>query len=303
MSGGLPVERGDRALPNSILLVSSIHLGIGLLLWFAWQLGGSVDWVLQYFRWAGAFFLVGTAAVELGLTLFIRSRFGPGEPLSPAWTLLMLAAGARLVGHSAAHLLAFDSGTGALGGFLSATVAAELRKIGLLIGGPMHMLLLAFGFGFVLAAYRKAEMLGRFRFLDWMILAGGVFFSLHLVSDWPLWQGQASKIEILARIQWSSDPLLALLLGEALLLRRSALRLGGGLIADCWSGYAVAAIFTLLGDVGLWLFNYSYLPWPLSSIVWYIWIPAAAAFAFAPACQAAAMLRAVRRSRALVAAN
>jgi hypothetical protein len=159
------------------------------------------------------------------------------------------------------------------------------------------MLLLAVGFVFVLAAYRKAGLPGRFQGTDWVLIAFGVFLSVHLASDWPLWDGQAGSVSLLARLKWSSDPLLAILLGEALLLRRAALGLGGGLIAQCWSAYALGSFLTLLGDIGLWATNYGYLPWPMSSITWFIWLLAAAAFAFAPACQAAAMLHAIKRWR------
>ncbi|SPE38331.1 hypothetical protein SBA6_870012 [Candidatus Sulfopaludibacter sp. SbA6] len=33
-------------------------------------------------------------------------------------------------------------------------------------------------------------------------------------------------------------------------------------------------LLVLLGDLGLWLTAYAYLPWPWNSVVWYVWLPA-----------------------------
>ena len=85
--------------------------------------------------------------------------------------------------------------------------------------------------------------------------------------------------------RWPTDPLLALLLGEALLLYRSAGRMGSGLIGRCWKAFSLGAFLIAAGDVGGWAERSGYLPYPWSSIIWYVWLPATACFALAPAYQ------------------
>ena len=74
-------------------------------------------------------------------------------------------------------------------------------------------------------------------------------------------------------------------MGEALLLRRSVQRMGSSRIAKCWSAFSIGVFLIALGDVGGWAEVYGYLPYPWSSLTWFLWLPAAACFALAPAYQ------------------
>ena len=91
---------------------------------------------------------------------------------------------------------------------------------------------------------------------------------------------------------WPTDPILALLLAQGLLLFRYAQQMGSGMIGHCWKAFAIGVFLTALGDVGVWAFNYGYLVWPWVSITWYLWLPAACAFACAPAYQLEAIYHA-----------
>ena len=82
---------------------------------------------------------------------------------------------------------------------------------------------------------------------------------------------------------WASDPRLSILLFEAILIRRSAIETGWGLLAKSWGSFAAGIFLTSLGDMGLWASANSYLPWPYSSVTWYVWFLASAAFALGPA--------------------
>jgi hypothetical protein len=84
---------------------------------------------------------------------------------------------------------------------------------------------------------------------------------------------------------WPVDPVLWLLLAEAILLHRSVQRTGMGLIGRCWRTFSAGIFLVLLGDVMIWATAYGYLPWPWSSLQWYVWMPASASFALAPAYQ------------------
>ena len=84
---------------------------------------------------------------------------------------------------------------------------------------------------------------------------------------------------------WPVDVFLWLLLVEALLLYRSASEMGSGYIGRCWKALAVGVFLVSLGVVAMSATSWGYLPWPWSSVVWYVWLPAATAFALGPAYQ------------------
>ena len=46
---------------------------------------------------------------------------------------------------------------------------------------------------------------------------------------------------------------------------------------------SIGVFLTAIGDAGIWAAAYGYLPYPWSAAVWFVWLPAAAAFALAPA--------------------
>ena len=85
------------------------------------------------------------------------------------------------------------------------------------------------------------------------------------------------------------DPLLWMLLWQALRLFRSVRQMGLGWIGKCYGAFALGIVLVLLGDVAIWATSWGYLPWPWRAIGWYVWIPAAGAFAAAPAFQWEAM--------------
>ena len=91
---------------------------------------------------------------------------------------------------------------------------------------------------------------------------------------------------------WPVDPLLLVLLGEAMLLNRSVKHMGEGWIGRCWSAFSIGIFLVSLGDVAIWAASWGFLPWPWSGLQWYVWIPAAGAFAVAPAYQLEAIYHA-----------
>jgi hypothetical protein len=90
---------------------------------------------------------------------------------------------------------------------------------------------------------------------------------------------------------------LGLLLIQAVLIRRSAARVGLGLISQCWGMYVIAIVTTLVGDASVWAVGEQLFPERLVALTWYIWFFAAAAFASAPAYQLAAMKLPMREGR------
>jgi hypothetical protein len=164
---------------------------------------------------------------------------------------------------------------------------ANLGQLGMVIGGPLSMAFLAFGLGRVLSIQRRFRLPGSLTHGDKALIVLILAFSIsQLAINLPLLRGQNSLGTILL---WMSDPLLALLLVQAVLVRRSVIRIGQGLLAKCWGMFVVAIVTTSLGDAAIWANNHNFLPESLTALSWYIWFIPAAAFASAPAYQLAAM--------------
>ena len=79
--------------------------------------------------------------------------------------------------------------------------------------------------------------------------------------------------------------MLWLLLAEALLLFRCAQGIAPGRIGECWKAFAVGIFLTALANAAMWAFRHGYLPYPWTNLIWYLWLPAFAEFARAPALQ------------------
>jgi hypothetical protein len=164
-------------------------------------------------------------------------------------------------------------------------LAQQIRDIGHVLQGPFRLALLAAGLFNVLRLYRESGFLGRLRALDWALL---VAFAIYVIRE-ALDLAAAFRVgkhagwgEILG---WPVDPLLCLLFAEAVLIHRSVQRTGFGLIGKCWRTFSAGIFLILLGDAMIWATNYGYMTWPWTSLGWYIWMPAAASFALAPAYQ------------------
>lgn len=163
---------------------------------------------------------------------------------------------------------------------------------------PLYMLFLVLGLFYVLKACRQSGILGRFRAID-VILFGAIaaytagFFATDVFSP----HRGAPQTAAQTVLNWTSDPLLCILLFQAILIRRSVANMGWGLIARCWLCFTVAIFATSVGDIGLWAWSRGYLSEPLQIASWYVWFLASAAFALGPCYQLQAMLHATASVR------
>jgi hypothetical protein len=172
-------------------------------------------------------------------------------------------------------------------GLLPGGLFNNLSQMGLVVGGPLSMAFLAIGLGRVLGIQRKFHLLGSLTRADKALLVLVVAFSLsQLAINLPLLGSHQSLGTMLL---WLSDPLLSLLLVEAILVRRSVIRMGQGLVAKCWGMFVLAIVVTSAGDAAIWASSHNLLSEPMTALSWYIWFVAAAAFASAPAYQLAAI--------------
>jgi hypothetical protein len=163
----------------------------------------------------------------------------------------------------------------------------NLSQLGLVVGGPLSMAFLAVGLGRVLGIQRKFQLVGSLTLGDKALLILVLAFSIsQLFINLPLLDKHPSLGTMLL---WLSDPLLFLLLIEAILVRRSVARMGQGLVAKCWGMFVLAIVITSAGDAAIWADSHNLLSESMTALSWYIWFFAAAAFASAPAYQLAAI--------------
>lgn len=269
-----------------IILLTALHLAICVVLWVSGFLTSDLTPLEFWASTAGVAFLLVMSAAELAAAWKNTGFFEPGEPLFQAWRLITLASLFRLLGLILAHVVSrwySDSG------------------VGYTVSGPLQLTLLGVALWLVLRLYRKLDFDLRPRFTDVLALLTVALYAAFVLVV-------VASLAMFGEIQWSAQtvlgwatyPLLCAVLLEAVLLRRAALRMGGGLISRCWTAYAVAIILTALGDLGLWLHNYGLLTPLGTALSWLIWYPAAAAYALGPCWQYEAIRYAMERGASAV---
>jgi hypothetical protein len=291
------------SLPRLIWLGTGLHLSIALLSYLGWMATENELWITAFFRYQGAIFLLLCSGAGAWLSLAVWRRFSPGDAMKSAWFLILLSFLCRFSGDLLANLFSANSNLNPrhlLDGLVGAwddQAAQATREIGLVIGGPGSMVLLAGGLLLVLRLYWRLGLLARLKALDYALAAAVTAYTLRFTYDLLRWLGESpAPVTPLKAIIWLSDPLLSLLLFEAIFIRRSVIQMGSGLISRCWGAFTAGIFFTSVGDMGLWAIAQGYLTWPQSSITWYVWFLASAAYALGPAYQAEAMSLATKEA-------
>jgi len=289
----------ERSIPSIIITATCLHLAVGLAVLVLWKVTGKLSLITAFFNYPGALFLVGGSAAEVALSWHCWRQFEAGEPLGKAWLWITGAAACHLAGSVMGQIFGANSYLNPLVYIdpVSLRSVMELaRKTGPLIGGPLEMALLARGLWYVLGVYRRSGLFSRLTRADWLLMLGLAAYTIR--EAWQVVAAlQSGKVaDTFEMIGWTSDPLLILLLAQAICIRRSVLSMGWGLIARCWGAFAAAVALTALGDIGLWANWSGYLPWPWNSITWYVWFVAAAGYVLGPAYQ----VEAFRQARHIV---
>jgi len=293
-------------MPRAILWIwrmCAIHFVIGSVAYLHFLATGSYRYLTLYFLVFGTPFLLLTAAAEFYFAFECRSGFDPDEPLRMTWTFIALAALARF---SAAALIFLDhwqpsSFRGNSSLVRGMVLSKSLAEIGEVIGGPLAMIFLLIALSRVLSVQRRFGVLRGLSRID--VLMMGVIVALMIGESMRIahYLGPSYARPSLAQaVLWFSDPLLGLLLIQAVLIRRSVNRIGVGLVSQCWGLYVIAILATLAGDASIWATGEGLLTEPLVALTWYIWFFVAAAFASAPAYQLAAMKLPVLRKGKLL---
>lgn len=272
--------------------VCAVHYAIGLAAYLHFLVTGSYRYLTWYFLILGTLFFLLTTAAELFLAYECRAGFEADEPMRMAWTFIALSSLARFV---AAVLISLDHWRaapipGSASSMLAVILPRGLAQTGEVLGGPLSMIFLAIALSRVLQIQRKFGVLSGLTRADLLLIGLIVACMLGEIANIVRYLGPPYPPPSLTEaILWLSDPLLSLLLIQAVLIRRSVIRVGLGLLSQCWEMYAIAVVTTLAGDASIWASGKGLLSEPLTALSWYIWFFAAAAFACAPAYQLAAM--------------
>jgi hypothetical protein len=277
--------------PLHLAVIAIAVFALGVLSALLWMITGDAGWTINFFRYPSAWFLVFTCAVQLYLSHSVWKSFESGEPLELAWFLLTMAATVRFIGTSISQL-----GRPIIEQYqwLDPIV---VRDMGIVLSSPLMFLLLGSGLAIVLKVYRQLGLLRTLGGIDYFLIALSVLFCLHQAKEVIDWLPDLKRrFNVFAMLNWASDPLLSLLLVESIVLWRAGRHLAGGYIGHCYGAFAMAVMLTSLGNVGIWIEAWGYIAWPYRAVVWYIWIPAAACFAIAPAYMMQAIRSALRHA-------
>jgi len=275
-------------LPSVIVIITAVLLCAGLVASIVSLRTGDPSWVRAFFDYPGALFFVAAAALEAWLSFRCWRHFSSGDLLRPAWFLIELSAVAQLAGSIVSNirgLLWFAAPS-------RNAVTSRLHDVGALFS-PLYMALLAAGLWHVLKACRRHGILGRLSFTDVLLQTVVVGYTIYFLATVVFASGHGGRsIDLFSIVSWTSDPLLCILLFEAILIRRSAATMGLGLVSRCWLSFMAAILLTSVGDIGLWAWSRGLLSHGFEAVSWHIWFLAAAAYAMGPAYQLQAMLRA-----------
>jgi hypothetical protein len=209
------------------------------------------------------------------------SEFAPGDPMRPAWLILMFAGVFRLLSTLVAQVIAKDTYLNPWFVFWPSwdtQVAAEVERVGLGLFGPIGFALLGAALVVVLRLYRKTGLLSRLTWFDLgLLVLVGAYLSWQFYEFVYYFSEAATPLPAVWYSNWLTDPLLGLLLAIAILIHRASQGLNRGLIERCWSCYVAGILLTITANVGAWAFTNNHLHWPYSAVTWYLWFPPAAA--------------------------
>jgi len=160
------------------------------------------------------------------------------------------------------------------------------RSIGIAVSGPVATALLAAGLTRVIVLQRRLGILGRLSVLDKSAISILMFFTFcQLFEIGRVLLRDRTQLSVAQVVLWFSDPLLTLLLIESVLIRRSVLNMGQGLVARCWGMMALGAACTAAGDAFMWADWHGFIPVVIQPFEWFIWFFPVTAFASAPCYQ------------------
>jgi len=288
-----PIAELESPLGFSKLLLglTAVYLAVGVLAFAVSQFTGNHRWVSEFFAVPCALWLVWMAAIELWFAIRVKLEFSSRQPLHVAWRLITLSAGCHLVGALCVQILSVKSLLNplSLASWWTPSIGQMINDFGFIVGGTCRLLFLALGLYWALVAYRQTGFLGRLAKIDWLLLFMVLAYVGREADDVISALRRGARPTPATIMGWPVDPMIIVLLAQAMLLHRSVQRMGLGWIALCWRAFTAGVLLIALGDFILWATNWGWIQWPWTAIGWYVWIPESAAFALAPVYQLEAM--------------
>jgi hypothetical protein len=288
------------SLPWLIGAITAAHVAIALVIAVVAGVTGKSDLFADFLRFPGALFLVSASATGFWLSWRCWRQFSKSDLLRQAWLLIMWAAGLQCVGTICTQVLGAYTHLNPLMYTRSGWPAPAIgmcARVGLLLNGPFQMTLLACGLSFVLRAYRRSGLFPHMARWVWLLAGTLVLYTMH----------EGKMVQVLLQtgkvrggyqvLGWPSDPLLIVLLFEALCILRPVLGTGWGLIARCWGAFAAGIALHVLGDILLWAAWDGSPPDLARALGWLAWFLAAAAYALGPAYQLEAFRQVLQGGR------
>jgi hypothetical protein len=277
-------------LASMILVVTAAQAGLAAGPVTHWLWTGRWEWMAWFFNYPSPLFFVFMNGLTFVLSLAALRQFLPGQSLRMAWFLISIASGCRLLGSVFTQLTNCARMVHWLAKIEAAwsdpVIPALWHEAGWAIEGPLSMVMLAGGLFIVLMLYKRLGLLAKLTALDHALLGVVAAYSVYVAR--AIFQVQFryhAPVTLNSVFHWTGDPLLCLLLCEAILIHRAIAEMGWGLVARCWGAFVVAIFFTSVGSMGQWAVNFGYISWSHAAFTWYLWYPVSAAFALAPAYQ------------------
>ncbi len=270
--------------PRWIIAVTGAYLCLGAFALYVWAHASSGFSVRAAPGGGEALSVIGMAAAQAWFCVLALRAFEAGAPLRRAWLLIMLSAAIHVAGGLLSQAASLPSSL-ALGS------ADQIRRTGLLLSGPAQMALLAAGLLVALRILWKLGFWVRPKATGWAVAGVLVLFTLTRFAATAAGQLTADTAISLVR-----SLLLCVLSLEALFLWLSAARMGKGPIAKCWRAFAIGIFVIGFGEAALWATGSYVQGWLVAALEWYVWFPAVAIFALAPAHTVAAVRRATGRA-------
>ncbi|MDR3740569.1 MAG: hypothetical protein P4L40_16260 [Terracidiphilus sp.] len=272
-----------------IWLLMAVHFAMGAIAFTHFLATGQYTLLTVYFNVEGTPFFIAMAVIETTLALTCCVWLDRGDPMRTAWVFIALAAAARASG-ALLHALAMVmfpwralawTHVHPFGPF------DDLGQLGTIIGSPLAMCLLGVGLALILLELRRRHIFVKLTRFDICLIVLILCFTIsQVIVVLPLFKFHPNLV---VELLWTSDPLLLLLLVEAVMVRRAMIRIGDGFFARCLGMYVLGIIITSAGDATIWANWHGLLTPALTVLSWYIWFVASAAFSSAPAYQMAAI--------------
>ncbi len=282
-------RQSSSLITRLLLIVLTIHLTVGVCVHALWMTTSNDQLLRLYFDYEGVLVFLLFGAVQAWFAILVFRDFSPHQPLGQAWLYIMLASFCYFAGTVFKHLLAVDSGINplsytALGS--NDQIRLLLGNIGTVLGGPIQMVLLGTGLYIAIRVYRQLGMLARLKTLDIALIGASLLYSVIVLCGVIIaFRSHPGGVTIERALTWPGDYLMSLLLLEAIFLRRAAVEMGWGYVGKVWGAFVTGIFLTSFCSVMNWLTIYGVFTWKQTAFVWYLWYPASAAFALAPALQ------------------